>query len=176
MTTSKKNDSRLPEDAIQRFRESFYLPSNSECWIWKTATPNRYSRFSYIDAVTKKQMERSGHAVSFYVHNGRWPTEGTVLMHSCDNIHCVNPDHIREGTPLENSQDMVAKGRQAKGTSCHTNKLSEEQVKQIHQKYKNGSSIPSLSGEFQVTSGSIYFIVTGKTWKHLNLQNIYRNQ
>ena len=41
---------------------------------------------------------------------GPIPT-GRVLMHSCDNRRCVNPDHLRIGTQSENMLDMHAKGR-----------------------------------------------------------------
>lgn len=35
---------------------------------------------------------------------------GKVIMHSCDNKACVNPEHLRQGTQKENWQDAVDKG------------------------------------------------------------------
>jgi hypothetical protein len=32
-------------------------------------------------------------------------------LHSCDNKRCLNPDHLRWGTPLENVIDMKIRGR-----------------------------------------------------------------
>lgn len=38
-----------------------------------------------------------------------WPQE--VVMHSCDNRLCINPDHLMLGSQAENLDDMWNKGR-----------------------------------------------------------------
>ncbi len=38
--------------------------------------------------------------------------DGLVVMHSCDNPGCINPDHLALGTQASNLTDMRAKGRQ----------------------------------------------------------------
>lgn len=46
-----------------------------------------------------------------------------TIMHICDRPQCINPFHLKNGTQTENSADMVAKGRQAKGkTRSDTNR------------------------------------------------------
>ena len=37
--------------------------------------------------------------------------EGMVIMHSCDNRSCIEPEHLSEGTQLDNVLDCKAKGR-----------------------------------------------------------------
>ena len=43
--------------------------------------------------------------------------KGVVVRHTCDNPACVNPAHLLAGTQADNVQDMIDRGRQAKGES-----------------------------------------------------------
>lgn len=51
------------------------------------------------------------HVAAYYDRYGFIPR---VVMHTCDNPRCINPDHLVAGTHKANSQDMIAKGRQVK--------------------------------------------------------------
>ncbi len=42
--------------------------------------------------------------------DGRDPT-GKVVMHHCDNPHCVNPKHLSVATQKDNARDCTQKGR-----------------------------------------------------------------
>lgn len=43
--------------------------------------------------------------------HGRPIPAGMSVMHSCDNPPCVNPAHLRVGTPADNNLDTTTKGR-----------------------------------------------------------------
>lgn len=81
----------------------------SPCWLW-TAGKIRdgYGRFK----VKGKTM--GSHRVAYILANGSI-AEGLCILHICDLPACVRVSHLRSGTNAENSADMVAKKRQAKG-------------------------------------------------------------
>lgn len=80
-----------------------------DCWMWTGSTDkDGYGRLSAkIGGVALKKA----HTVSYTLRTGELVPKGKLLMHSCDRPGCVNPDHLSVGTALENSRDMVAKGR-----------------------------------------------------------------
>jgi hypothetical protein len=44
---------------------------------------------------------------------------GYVVGHECDTPPCCNPDHLKAITELENSADMIAKGRNYEQQRTH---------------------------------------------------------
>jgi hypothetical protein len=73
------------------------------------------------------------------------------------------------GTQEDNNKDMKAKGR-ARGVSrpgslAPVAKLSWSQVGKIRELYNNGEyNMTELGERYNVSSGTIHFIVSGRTW------------
>lgn len=73
------------------------------CWVWNGATASGYGRIK----VGGKAM--LAHRVIFLM---RGINPGKVVMHTCDNPRCVNPDHLIPGvSQVENMEDAYKKGR-----------------------------------------------------------------
>jgi hypothetical protein len=79
------------------------------CWIW-TSTKNRKG----YGTIKWGPKDKKAHRVSYLIHKGDIP-DGKIIMHSCDNPSCVNPDHLKIGTDQENISDCVSKDRNCKG-------------------------------------------------------------
>ena len=63
------------------------------------------------------------HRLMWEQKNGPVP-DGLFVLHRCDVRACCNPDHLFLGTPLDNMQDMHAKGRFIPNTEGFRRKLS----------------------------------------------------
>lgn len=91
---------------------------------------------------------------------------GDVVRHTCDNPICVNPEHLIVGNAKENSEDMVAKNRQAWGERAARSKLTEVQVKAIR-KYEGNTSSRKVAKEFSISKTNVLDIWNKKIWKYL---------
>jgi len=91
---------------------------------------------------------------------------GQVVMHLCDNRACINPEHLRIGTPKENSQDMVNKNRQAKGESCGNSLYTEDCVRQVRS-LKGSLSSRKVAALFNMSKTNVLDIWNYKIWRHL---------
>lgn len=80
-----------------------------DCWMWTGFTDK--DGYGRMRAKIGGVLIHKAHTVSHTLHTGELVPKGMVIMHSCDRPGCVNPDHLRVGTYLENSRDMIAKGR-----------------------------------------------------------------
>lgn len=85
------------------------LKGKGRCWNWLGTLQPKTGR--PLISVNGKLIY--AYRYSYEAWHGPVP-EGMVLLHECDNKICVNPNHVRPGTQLENIADMDRKGRRGK--------------------------------------------------------------
>lgn len=153
------------------------IPNESGCMIWPYGkTPRGYPKVKLgktgSDRGNRHVLERK---------LGRKILQGMNACHSCDNPSCVNPDHIWEGTTLDNVRDKHSKGR-ARGVAAGKNhflygnghlisgennprvKLTDLQVKEIRKLLaEKNMSHKKISEIYGVSKTAITNINTGKT-------------
>jgi len=99
--------------------------------------------------------------------------DGLFVMHKCDNPICVNPNHLFQGTPKDNSIDAWKKGRlvilpPVRGEQNPRCKLTEIQVRQIREMYSAGHFLQrDIAKQFGIAQITVSNIVTRKSWRHL---------
>jgi hypothetical protein len=142
------------------------------CWIWTAAKDKRgYGRFGLVTS-----RSCAAHRIAFSVCIGSIPDQKPFICHHCDNPSCVNPEHLFAGTPLDNTQDMMRKGRRPvdyvvdvlRGEKNHKSKLTAEKVRQIRAAYvPQRMGYMRLAKRYGVTPMAIKMVVTHRSWSHI---------
>jgi hypothetical protein len=133
--------------------------TESGCWLW-TAGGNGWG---YGSVKVGKKSQLAHHAVYCFFH-GPLP-RGTVLRHSCDIPHCVNPEHLEPGTHADNVADRVSRARSARGTRNGRSKLTADQVRDIRS--DTVTSNADVGRKFGVDTKAIAQIRARQTWNWL---------
>jgi hypothetical protein len=136
------------------------------CVVWPFYTNKKgYGLVRMPCSIVGEKPLVAAHRLAYKVAYGEWPMPQG--MHSCDNPGCFNPRHISPGTVKDNSDDMVAKGRQARGERFSFSKLTEELVAQMRREYVGGLTCKQLAARYGVDGNTAHLAVSGRTWKHV---------
>lgn len=119
------------------------------CMEWQSyCQPNGYGRFGYA-----KSTRAFAHRIAYSLTHGEIP-EGMVVMHTCDNRRCVNVEHLRLGTQLENIADTKSKGRTKRS------KLTPH-LKEILRLRAEGFTHQSIAERYGVSRPLVTMLFTG---------------
>lgn len=149
-------------DLRQKLKSKSVVNEVTGCWEFQHACASGYG------SVWTRRGTMSAHKASYTAFVGEVP-EGLCVMHSCDNTGCINPEHLELGTPKDNSEDMVFRGRSAVGERNGHAVLSVEQIEEIRAKWRiGGVTQTSLARQYGVSISTVHLIVRHKTWRHLH--------
>ena len=98
----------LPNPAISRFWPRVKKTRN--CWFWMGfRDPQGYGGF-FVGGLPSSRRNIRAHVFAYESLYGR-VLPGFMILHTCDLPYCVNPKHLKVGTPYENTQEMLKRGR-----------------------------------------------------------------
>lgn len=166
-------------EAVQnpRFGPRFWshVRKTDGCWVW-TAYRDAFGYGRISLPVTAaggpgKRPSAIAHRVSWALNGGDL-RNGLHVLHRCDNPPCVRPDHLFRGTDLDNTTDMIRKGRKAPfagfpGELQPNAKLTEAQVMEIRRRGAAGESTGEIARTYGVHRNTVIDILRGARWSHL---------
>ena len=147
-------------NTLEDFHTKYLVDVQTQCWEWQGHKDKLgYGKWCW------QSKNWLAHRLSMLI-DGNDP-EGMNVNHHCDNPSCVNPQHLYLGTPQDNTNDMMRRGRHKciRGTKHYSNKLSEQDVLDI--RADTDSSIRVLAAKYKVNRSTISDIYKRKTWTHI---------
>lgn len=154
------------QELVKRFWAKVEVAGANDCWHWKASTAGKgYGQIKVPG--TRRQMY--AHRLSYEIHCGPVP-DGMLVMHSCDNPPCVNPNHLSVGTYGENLQDMAAKYRHLYGERNAQAKLTELQVEMVFTIFDGGLGRDEIAKCVGASKTHIDRILRGERWRHVYLR------
>jgi hypothetical protein len=165
----------VPERFEREFWKKYEVKENG-CWEW-TALRSKlgYGRVC-LWLGSKKHKYTSAHRVAWQLKNGEIP-DGLFVCHSCDNPPCMNPSHLFLGTPKDNAQDSVRKGRlhfgntngawtqpekRPRGEDNGRHRYKDETLKSFLRDYLAGTAVRPLARKYGITYSHAYRIANGE--------------
>ena len=133
------------------------------CWDFTGKSKTR-TGYGQVSGGKKKLY---AHRLMYEAFNG--PLNHPVVMHTCDNVSCCNPDHLVAGTHAENSADMASKKRSTIGERNPNSKLNKSSVKLIRQFI---SRFPPTNRHTTISAGSLKFLARWFGVSYQTIQNI----
>ncbi len=138
---------------------------DDDCWEWQ----GRLNDGGY-GCVEFKDVASLAHRIAWVIHTGELVPKGMGVLHNCDNPRCVNPNHLKLGTQLENMQDMAERGRYLprNGEDNPNSRLTNDDVKDIKAMLAKGIKRKKAARKYRVSLSTIDRIVSGLSWGHIN--------
>lgn len=141
--------------------------SATDCWEWTASTNGAGYGMLWSPEQGRKAL---AHRLVYENTYGPIPV-GAMVLHSCDNRACVNPDHLRLGDAKDNVRDMDERGRRVsnprRGEDNTQSKLTAADVVALRQDYIAGMPRKEIAAKFGLSPYSVNDYVSGRSWRHI---------
>lgn len=139
-----------------------------ECWEWAGHCNIRDGGVQSYGRFTVRGGHIYAHRFSYQLVHGAI-SDDVIVRHRCDNEPCINPRHLVEGTPADNTRDKFERGRgpDRKGEKHPLARLTEADIREIRRLRSMGITEMVVARHFNVSRGHVYRIISGKNWGHI---------
>lgn len=130
---------------------------NTGCYLWTMGLTVRggYGQLNNFGKVQK------AHRLAWTLAHGAIEN-GMHVCHRCDTPACCNPDHLFLGTNAENTADKLRKGRQPRGETHQSARLSDAEVSEIRRLAPSGLTHKAIGALFGVSREHVRDVIAGK--------------
>jgi hypothetical protein len=177
----------LSQQEIHKFWSRVDVRGPDECWPWLAGKNGcGYGVFSVTEAGARKQRMAT-HIAIFLDRGAVCPGRKMYALHSCDNPSCVNPRHLRFGTPKQNSEDAKARGRASappnvrgnqaweakrlaampRGEDNKASVYKEPLIRDICQRRRLGQTPTRICKETGAPWTLVNDVTYGRAWQHI---------
>jgi len=147
----------------------------TECWIWEGYINNGYG---CIQASWAKKLGTTyAHRISYHLFKESFlpsKDETKNILHQCDNTKCVNPEHMRLGSQIENIKERVERGRNSNQDGINNSNANFDQAgldKMIELRLL-GKTHKAISEHFNCHSKTIQRILNGQRYHMGNIEKL----
>lgn len=147
---------------LQRFQARVDEQEASDCWPWTGASNELgYGRLYSVGP----HRYVAAHRMALAIATGSDPAG--VVCHACDNPACCNPNHLYDGTQLDNMADRKRRGRTfrplaRRGLSYQAK--PPELVARVQALLDAGHSAQSIAKQLPVSASTVSNIRHGRHW------------
>lgn len=139
-----------------------------DCWLW-----TGYKDINGYGKVCINKKVYFAHRISLVINGFNLEpskkekgSKGQIVMHVCDTPNCVNFNHLKISTHIENMKDAKNKGRKWKGElSGENNPKSKLTWNDIDLIRNNNFSVKNFKEKYSSINKSQYYLIkNNKSW------------
>ena len=133
-----------------------YQIMTSGCWEWQGGNKEEYGKFPINGKIYL------AHRYSYITYKGVI-TNKMHVCHHCDNVRCVNPEHLFLGTNQDNMQDASQKGRLQK----RSNRIKLNKKTVIEIRNNTAETIIAIAKKYNIDKTTVFRVKKRMTWKNI---------